>query len=136
MAISPLKPPPSHSRRSLPGWAINVHCLVRNCLTVINCSSVMSPLLVADQITITQPPSTCYVSLAMNDHVAAPHLHCCKITISSLSLYRGATNFVLSVAATLCLNFPLPTLLFHRFCFCCVIPFFFLGLLVLKLSVD
>ena len=129
MVISSSKPPPLlRSHRSLPNWVINSHCLTRNRLTTVNYSSIVSSMLVANHITVTQPLRSPCSSLAMNDHVVMPHLHCCKIIISPLPLHHGATHFVLSVAVALYPYFPLCALLFSIFCFHCVIFFSFLVL--------
>ena len=125
MAILSSKPPPLCSRHSLSSWAVNRYYLTKICLTVENYSSVVSSLLVANYIIVTQSPSTPCASLAMNDHVTLPHLYYCKITISPLPLYCSATSFILSITAALCPYFLIPPLLLPRFYFCCVMFFFF-----------
>ena len=123
----PLYPPPPFLlsiKRSRAQQYYHILYLARNRLTVVNCSSIMSSLLVTDHITITHPPNTPCVSLALNNHVAASHLHYYKITLSPLPLHRSTTNFILSIVVAPYPYFPLPAL-FLRFCFCYAIFFIY-----------
>ena len=68
-AIVLLSKPLSYSHRSQPNCAVNSHCLARNRLIVVKCSFAMSLLLLVNHVTIIQPPSFSYPSLAMKGDV-------------------------------------------------------------------
>ena len=101
------------------------YCLVRNCLTVLNHSFVVSSLLLAEQITIAQPSSTPCTTLSVDHHIVMAHFHCCK----SPSCHH------LSTVAMLALTSPSPIMLssffqFHALIFpCCIVLPYILFLL-------